>query len=1032
MAAKISSQKDLEGISKAYNQKLAECRHIFYVCSGAGCISSDCGLVRQAAEQAVQNSGMGRGVMVLETGCMGTCAVGPVMLVMPEAVFYVELTPEKTTEIVNSHLNGEGIIEKYTFYDCSCEKHVPNINDIDFFKSQVKIALRNCGIMEHASIEAYIAREGYLAVAKMLEQNQPQAVIDEVKTAGIGGRGGAGFPVGIKWQAGQDAAGEQKYIVCNADEGDPGAFMDRSIIEGDPHTVIEGMLIGGFAIGANTGYVYVRAEYPLAISRLENAISQARDAGLLGKNILGSNFSFDLEIRIGAGAFVCGEETALMASIEGERGEPKQKPPFPFERGLYGCPTIINNVETFANIPALLLNGAEWYRQFGSEKSKGTKVFALAGDIANTGIIEVPLGIPLGDILYNIGGGMQDRKTFKAAQIGGPSGGCITKEHLNVPVDYDTLKELGAIMGSGGLITMNQDTCMVDTARFFMEFVQEESCGKCTACRAGTKRMLEILERITSGQGKEGDIELLQELGQTIKKTAMCGLGQTAPNPVLSAIENFRQEFEDHIKNKYCSAGVCSDLFISPCENACPADINVPGYTSLISQARFGDAYKLIMLENPLPAVCGRVCSRPCESKCRRGSVDDPVAIRDLKRFVADYAYKNNLADEGQVVMFPKNGKKVAIIGAGPTGLTCAYYLARLGYEVDVFESNAKAGGMLAYGIPEYRLPAKVLQHEVDRILRLGVNLHLNTEVGKYITFDQLKENYDSVYIATGSQEAQMLELPGEESEGVVSALQFLKDLQQNHKDLTGKNVVVIGGGNSAIDSARTALRLNAQKVTIVYRRTMLSMTAYREEIEEALEEGVEIMELANPTRIIADAKGHVTQLECCHMELGDFDATGRRGPRPSSEGKFRLDADYVITAVSQKVQLPFKRATIIQLNKKGFYKIDPDTMMTTQDGIFAGGDATRGPDSAVQAIADGKKAAIGIDLYLGGTGVLNKGEPVDIPDFFDEDEVEELARYSMDMLDAGKRNNFNEVVLGYHKLTAIAESMRCLHCERR
>ncbi|MBG0764126.1 MAG: NAD(P)-binding protein, partial [Tissierellales bacterium] len=504
------------------------------------------------------------------------------------------------------------------------------------------------------------------------------------------------------------------------------------------------------AIGARKGYVYVRAEYPVAVERLQDAIQKSRVANVLGENIFGSSFDFDLEIRIGAGAFVCGEETALMESIEGERGEPRQKPPFPFQRGLFDKPTIINNVETFANVPQILREGSSWYKRYGREGNTGTKVFALAGAINNTGIVEVPMGTPLGDIIFDIGGGIPKKKNFKAAQTGGPSGGCITSENLNTPVDYDSLKKLGAIMGSGGLISMDEDTCMVDMARFFMEFVQEESCGKCVPCRVGTKRMLEILDRITKGEGKEGDIELLIELGETIKDTAVCGLGQTAPNPVLSMIENFREEYEEHIKYKYCRAGVCGDLFISPCENACPAGVNVPGYISLIAEGRFREAYNLVRKDNPFPAICGRVCTHPCESKCRRAQLDESLAIADLKRFVSDYVMKHE--EPYMDLVFPKKGKNIGIVGAGPSGLTCGYYLARLGYEVEIFESQPVEGGVLAFGIPEYRLPNDILEHEVKLIKQVGVKVHLNTEVGKDIEFEEIKNKFDAVYIATGTQ----------------------------------------------------------------------------------------------------------------------------------------------------------------------------------------------------------------------------------------------------------------------------------------
>lgn len=1028
----INKIEDLEYIKKRYNEKLAKYKYQILVCSGAGCISSNCGEVRNAILDEIKINGLQKEVIVYETGCMGTCAVGPVILILPERIFYTELTPEIARSIIRSHILQGEILTEHTFYDNSFQKHVPKIDDIDFFKEQVKIALRNCGAMEYNSLDAYIARDGYLSAATALTEKSSGEIIDIVKKSGMKGRGGAGFPTGVKWEAGYRAVSDRKFLVCNADEGDPGAFMDRSIIEGDPHTLIEGMMIGAYAIGASMGYVYVRAEYPIAVERLTAAIKEARARGLLGGKLFGTEFTFDLEIRIGAGAFVCGEETALMSSIEGHRGEPKQKPPFPFQKGLFNKPTIINNVETLAAIPVILLKGSEWYAQYGTELSKGTKVYALAGDVVNTGIIEVPIGMPLGDILFKIGGGMQGKKKFKSAQIGGPSGGCITQDNLNVSTDYESITKLGAIMGSGGLIAMNEDTCMVDTARFFMDFIQDESCGKCVACRVGTKRMLEILVRITKGEGREGDIELLEELGETIKETAMCGLGQTAPNPILSTIRYFREEFEEHIKHKHCRAGVCSKLFISPCENNCPANVNVPGYLALIAAGRFIDAYNLIKQENPFPSVCGRICTHPCELKCRRGATDEPIAICDLKRFVADYAHKNEKPFKSDIV-FPKNGKSVAIIGAGASGLTCAYYLVRIGYTVDVFEAQPIAGGVLAFGIPEYRLPKLVLAHEIDLIAQTGVNINLNTEVGKEIDFKELKMKYDSIYIATGAQFPQKVNIPGENLPGVLHGINFLKDVNLKHEVKLGKVVAVIGGGNTAIDSARTALRLGAKKVIVLYRRTMDAMPAYENEIHEAIAEGVQIMELVAPLRFIEGKEGNVAKIECVRMKLGEFDNTGRRKSVQIKDSNFFLEVDNIIPAVSQYSDLPFIRKDEISITSWGTFVVDDDTLMTTMEGVFAGGDVARGPDTVIQAIADGKKTAISIDQYLGGTGKLNKGNPITIPDKFDEDEIVAHKRFPLEMLTADKRkDSFDEVVLGYHKLNAMAEAMRCLHCDRR
>ena len=1022
----------MDAVKAAYNKRMNALKNIVLICGGAGCVSSGCAETRATTEEALRLNNLESRAAVYETGCMGTCAAGPAMLILPEKIFYTKLTPGAVSEIIAAHIGEGRILEKYTFFDHSLNKNVPRIDDIDFFRRQVKIALRNCGAMDHSDIEAYIARDGYRAVADAITNKKPSDVIAEIKKSGLAGRGGAGFPTGVKWEAAANAPGKDKYMICNADEGDPGAFMDRSIIEGDPHSVIEGMMLGGYATGARHGFVYIRAEYPLAVDRLKNAIKQAEEYGLLGDNLFGSDFSFELEVRIGAGAFVCGEETALMNSVEGRRGEPRQKPPFPFQNGVFGLPTTINNVETYASVPAIMLKGADWYSGFGTGRSKGTKVFALAGDIVNTGLVEVPMGMPLGDILFDIGGGIPGKKQFKAAQIGGPSGGCITRENLNTPTDYDSLKALGTIMGSGGLIAMNEDACTVDTARFFMDFIKDESCGQCSACRIGTKRMLEILERITAGEGKEGDIGLLEELSETIGQTAMCGLGQTAPNPVMSAINSFRQEFFEHIKHKRCSAGVCSALFISPCENTCPANVNVPGYIALIAQGRFIDANNLIRQENPFPSVCGRICTRPCESKCRRRTVDEAVAICDLKRFVADHARRR---DQGPVQTdgLRRNGKRVSVIGAGASGLSCAHYLVRLGYDVDVYEAEDVAGGVLAFGIPEYRLPMDVLKYEIGLIEKEGVRVHLKTKVGRDIKFQKLRKQSDAVYIATGTQFPQRMNIPGEDLPGVIHGIDFLKDVNLKRPLQIGKTAVVIGGGNTAIDSARTALRVGAKNVKILYRRTRSAMPANESEIHEALEEGIELIELTQPVRIIARADGRAAKIECAKMKFGAFDSGGRRKSVSAEGGNFFIDADTVIPAVSQYADLPFIPIEDVGRTPWGTFTVNDDTMMTTMPGVFAGGDVVRGPDTVIQAIADGKRAAAAIDKYCGGSGELNKGATIDFSAPADEDEVAELPRYPLEMLSPEKRkNSFEEVVLGYHKLTAMAEAMRCLHCERR
>ncbi len=1029
MQKKIQTGEDLVNLKNQTIDHLRKYKYTIQLCGGAGCVSSECLAVKEALDRELKEKGLQDSVLVKLTGCIGTCAIGPVMIVEPDSVFYTRLEPSDIPKIVTSHLLSGMMVQEKTYFDKKTNKYIPYIEDIDFFKKQVKVVLRNCGKIDYSSLSQYIANDGYFAASKVLNKMKPEEVIKVVKESGLRGRGGGGFPTGVKWEAGFNAPKGQKYIVCNADEGDPGAFMDRSVIEGDPHSIIEGMLIGGYAIGASKGYVYIRAEYPLAVERLELAIKQAHDYGLLGKNILGSGFNFDIEIRIGAGSFVCGEETALMASIEGKRGEPRQKPPFPFEEGLFKKPTIINNVETFANIPLILLKGSRWYATFGAGNSKGTKVFALAGNIQNTGLVEVPVGVTLGEIVFDIGGGIPKNKKFKAAQTGGPSGGCITAENLNVPLDYDNLIKLGTIMGSGGLIIMNEDACMVDVARFFMDFVQDESCSKCTPCRIGTKRMLEILERITRGEGKEGDIELLEELGNTIKNTAVCGLGQTGPNPVLSTIKYFREEYEEHIKKKYCRAGVCSSLFISPCQNACPAGVNVPGYIALLAVGKIREAYNLIRRDNPFPAVCGRVCTHPCESQCRRAQLDEPIAIMDLKRYVADMIMS---VDEPYTdIVFPKKGKSVGIIGAGPSGLTCGYYLARLGYDVDVYEAASVAGGVLAFGIPEYRLPKKVLAREIAAIEHVGVKIHLNTAIDTDKQFNNLQKKHDAIYVATGTQFSNKIGVAGEELSGVYHGLDFLKDVHLNKLGKIGEKVIVVGGGNTAIDAARVIIRLGTKHVTILYRREMEAMPADPREVHDALEEGIKIYLSAAPVRFIG--KDKLEKMECVKMELKGYDSGGRRKPVPIEGSEFMIDCDTAILAVSQYSDLPFINKEEVEVTKWGTFVTDKATYMTRLKGVFAGGDVVRGSDIVITAIADGKNAAKSIDRYLGGKGTLNTGEGIEIPKATEEKAIIEHERFSMKYIDPEHRkNNFEEVSVGFHKLNAIAESMRCLRCDRR
>lgn len=587
------------------------------ICGGTGCTSSGSVKIAKRLQEEIDKNGLTDEVMVVRTGCFGLCALGPIMIVYPEGTFYSMVKEEDIAEIVSEHLLKGRIVTRLVYDETVVENEIKSLKETDFYKKQHRIALRNCGVINPECIDEYIGRNGYEALGKVLKTMTPDDVIQVILDSGLRGRGGGGFPTGKKWQLARNLVkdADQKYVCCNADEGDPGAFMDRSVLEGDPHVVIEAMAIAGYAIGATQGYIYIRAEYPIAVQRLQIAIDQAREYGLLGKNIFDSGFDFDLDIRLGAGAFVCGEETALMTSIEGNRGEPRPRPPFPAESGLFKKPTVLNNVETYANIPQIILNGADWFASMGTEKSKGTKVFALGGKIHNTGLVEVPMGTTLREVIYEIGGGIPNGKAFKAAQTGGPSGGCIPAEHLDIPIDYDNLIAIGSMMGSGGLIVMDEDNCMVDIAKFFLQFTVDESCGKCTPCRIGTKRLYEMLEKITSGNATMEDLDKMEKLCYYIKNNSLCGLGQTAPNPVLSTLRYFKNEYIAHVQDKKCPAGVCQDLLTykiidlkckgcTACARGCP----VGAISGTVKQPHSIDTTKCIK--------CGA-----CMAKCKFGAI---------------------------------------------------------------------------------------------------------------------------------------------------------------------------------------------------------------------------------------------------------------------------------------------------------------------------------------------------------------------------------------------------------------------------
>ncbi|MBN1500976.1 MAG: FAD-dependent oxidoreductase [Spirochaetes bacterium] len=987
------------------------------VCAGGGCIAS--GSLEIIKEFQKRN------IHVKPVGCMGPCSTGPLIRINSDGTIYANVQIEDVDEICKSHIKEKQIIKRLL----PAKIHKTDNEDKDFFSIQKKVVLSRCGEIDPLSIDEYIQHDGYSAFLKVLSSLSSDQVIDQLKISGLRGRGGAGFPTWMKWNFTKNASETEKYIICNADEGDPGAFMDRSILEGDPHSVIEGMLIAAKTIGSSRGFIYVRAEYPVAVARISAAIESAEKYGLLGKKILGSDFSFKLEIRMGSGAFVCGEETALMNSIEGRRGEPRPRPPFPANKGLWGKPSLLNNVETYVNVTMIILNGAENFRKAGSEKSGGTKIFALAGAVKNTGLVEVEIGTTLGELIYDIGGGIKNGKEFKAAQLGGPSGGCIPKQHLNVSLDYETVAELGAIMGSGGLIVLDEDSCMVDVARFFLDFVQDESCGKCTPCRVGTKRMLEILENICSGKGKEGDIEKLIEMSEIIKQTSLCGLGQTAPNPVLSTIRYFRNEYEEHIREKKCTAGVCPSLVRAPCQSACPAGVDIPGFVSLVGEKRYAEALRLHRERNPFASVCSRICFHTCEDKCRRASLDKPVAIRAIKRFMADQEIVAQVPEVRENKI--NASKKIAIIGAGPAGLSCGYFLARLGYRPVIFEKELRPGGMMVQTIPAYRLPRETLAKEIRMIENLGVEIRTNNELGRDFSISSLKEaGYESVFLGVGAAKGTSMGIPGEDKPQVIQGNDFLRQYNIRGSVPVGKKVIVIGGGNAAVDAARTAIRLGAE-VVIVYRRTQGEMPAYAEEIEEALHEGVKLFPLLQPVEICGDGK--VESLKCIHMQLGEFDRSGRRGPKEITNDVIELECDQVIIAIGQRLHMKeYSDLPELEYNDNRFIKCSTLTGATSIDWLFTGGDAARGPSSVVQAIGDGERAAFGIDLYLTGEShAFWRKEKV--PDtFFDpEADPSEYEREAIRTIDVERRKfNFDEVELPWIESTALRQCQRCLRCD--
>lgn len=1030
---KLAVRADLDALRTQLAELFDPHKRRIFVCMGTGCKACGGDEILAGFDKALKRAKLHDQVEVVMTGCRGFCENGALVAVRPPGTLYCHVSPADIGDIVNKTVARGEVIERLLYEMPGTLPGVPGRRisaeeAIPFYQHQMRLVLGLNDRIDPTRIEDYIREGGYQGLAKALFDMNPDQIVEEVQHSGLRGRGGGGFPTGQKWKFCRTAEGDVKYVICNADEGDPGAFMDRSLLEGNPHAVLEGMAIGARAIGSSHGYVYIRAEYPLAIERLRTAIDQMRERGLLGENILGSDFSFDILIKEGAGAFVCGEETALIASIEGSRGMPMARPPYPAIKGLFGKPTNINNVETWGNISHIITDGADAYAARGTERSKGTKIFSLVGKVNNTGLVEVPMGMQLRQLVYEIGGGVKGGRKLKAVQSGGPSGGCIPSHMMHLPIDYESLAQAGSIMGSGGLVVMDETTCMVDLARYFVRFTENESCGKCAPCRLGTRQMRMILDDICEGRGTEQSIAKLESLGDAVCKGSLCGLGQTAPNPVLTTIRYFRDEYLAHVREKRCPAGVCQPLFVATCSNGCPSEVDIPAYLSLVAEGREQEALLSHMERNPFPSVCARVCPHPCEQHCRREAVDAPVAIRSVKRFMVDSSPQVSIP-----VMERPSGerRRIAVIGAGPAGLTAAYFLRRLGHEVTVYEQMAEPGGMLRYGIPSYRLPHEELMRDIERITSMGVKIECGATVGKKLSIARLRKDYDAVFVGSGAWSDVTMGIPGEEARGVASGIEFLKNAAKGTVARLSGDAVVVGGGNTAIDAARTALRLGAGRVTVAYRRTREEMPVQPEEIAEALEEGVQFEFLVAPVEVSADSGGDAAALKFQRMRMGDFDDSGRRRPVPMEGEYLEISASTIIRAIGQKPVVPAGGPPV---SKRGTVSVDLYSLATEYDGVFAGGDAVLGPATAVEAIAHGRRAAEAIEHYLHPGKAIHFpwNGPRKLDTAFDPAAPASPApRYKVHKLIAlQRRANFDEVELALSAANARREAGRCLRCD--
>jgi NADH-quinone oxidoreductase subunit F len=1056
---RLSSINELKELRRVLFDDSRENKPRIVICAGTACQASGSnGIIRVSKRYIIEKRLVGK-MSLRITGCHGFCEMGPFILTEPQQAFYTQVKLDDVPRIIEALLSDK-YVEDLLYQDPHTGERYYNRDDIPFFKNQHRSILGMNQKIDPIRIYDYIAQKGYSALEKVLSKQNTEWVVQQVKRSGLRGRGGGGFPTGLKWELlAKHPSSRGKFLVCNADEGDPGAYMDRSVLEGNPHSIIEGMVIGAYGTGVTEGIAYVRNEYPIAIKHLNIALKQARQLGLLGENILGTGFSFDIKLVKGAGAFVCGEETALIRSIEGKMGEPRQRPPFPIQKGIDSKPTAINNVETWANVPLIFKLGARKFANIGTKDNSGTKIFSLVGKIKNTGLVEVPMGITIKEIVYDIGGGSPGKSKIKAVQTGGPSGGCIPADKFDLSVDYETLADAGSIMGSGGMIVMDENTCMVDVAKYFMNFLKDESCGKCFTCRKGTQRMYEILDDISKGKGTLEHLGLLKELAEVVKDTTMCGLGQTASNPVLSTLRYFRDEYHRHVVDKKCNAFVCRDLVGAPCQAACPLDTEVWRYVALIEKGKYEEAYKVIRDSNPFPSVCARVCGRKCENRCNIAtSGGQAIAIRSMKRFITD-RIDPSVYKPVRIARQDKEIHRIAVVGAGPAGLSAAHYLSLLGYKVTVVDAGEEPGGMLISCIPAYRLPLDVIRKEIKTLLDENITLRCGTALGRDITIDELfRDGFEAVFLAIGADKSWRLGLEAEDTIGIYPSMQFLKAFNLKGEEMAKGHVGIVGGGNSAVDAARVAIRQKKVKsVTLFYRRTAQEMPAYAEEVEAALEEGIRLETLVSPTSIryirAAEAEGVrvetfvepikidarngcLADIQCIRNKLGDIDSSGRRKPVPIPGTEFTIALDTLIVAIGERPDSDCLASMGLELDKGGRLGVDAKTLQTNRKGVFAGGDLVTGPNTVVNAIAAGRKAAGVIDRYIHGEE-LAEPPKVKLPSVFIEpavvsdEELEDAQRVEPATLNTkSRKKSFAEVEMALSVEQAVHEAHRCLRCD--